>query len=320
MHDLYGKNIAASRKVKIVFRFAKTEILTNTCEYPSKANGVSQVPNNGVAQEKREFAPPVEDQGVCKDRTDFCWDPIVQNCFGSTNVIFTGSKQTLNGYDITALARSSLVGLVQTVKDHITKPTAMARGRVAHLIEWKGWGAHGRGSNTCSMDDVHYSNLTDELKEARFAAGVAEQFAITEATLSAWSSLDAEEVICGSSPSNTVDYLNTDEVYLEDQLSSGSQGFYYSLNVEGSCTVITPVSSYVASLAGEPLQTDMAPTPSSHSGTLTETLPTHNLPNCSSLPATTSCGAELQRTQQSPLHQSHSSNSSSLMEDDVFYN
>ncbi|XP_048471077.1 protein FAM131C [Rhincodon typus] len=297
------------------------EILTTTCEYPSKANDVPQVPSNGVAQEKREAVPSADVHGVCKqDRTDFCWDPIIQNCFGSTNVIFTGSKQTLNGYDITALARSSLVGLVQTVKDHITKPTAMARGRVAHLIEWKGWGAHGRGSNICSMDEVHYSNLTDELKEARFAAGVAEQFAITEATLSAWSSLDAEEVVCSSSPSNTVDYLNTDEVYLEDQLSIGSQGFYYSLNVEGSCTVITPVSSYVASLAGEPLQTDTATIPSSHSGTLTETLP----PNCSSLPATTSCGAELQRTLQrstgSPLHHSHSSNNSSVMEDDVFYN
>ncbi|XP_078414221.1 protein FAM131C isoform X1 [Cetorhinus maximus] len=295
------------------------EILTNTCENPSKASDVPQIP---VAQEKREPPPKAEDREFSKqDRTDFCWEPILQNCFGSTSVIFSGSKQTLNGYDITALARSSLVGLVQTVKDHITKPTAMARGRVAHLIEWKGWGAHGGGCNPCPMDEAHYSSLTDELKEARFAAGVAEQFAITEATLSAWSSLDAEEVIGVSSPSNTVDYLNTDEVYLEDQSLGGSQVFY-SLDVEGPCTVVTPVSSYVASLCGEPVQIDTVQP--SHNGSLTETFLTRDPPNCLSLPETTFCGADLHRTLQqstgSHPHHSHSSNSSSLMEDDVFYN
>ncbi|XP_078094671.1 protein FAM131C [Mustelus asterias] len=296
------------------------EILTNTCENPSKASDVPQVP----VSQKREPPPNTEDHDVCKqDRMDFCWDPIIQNCFGSTNVIFSGSKQTLNGYDITALARSSLVGLVQTVKDHITKPTAMARGRVAHLIEWKGWGSHGRGSNTCPMDEVHYSSLTDELKEARFAAGVAEQFAITEATLSAWSSLDTEEVMGSSSLSNTMDYLNTDEVYLDDQSPSGSQTFY-SLGVEGSCTVVTPVLSYVASLSGEAVQTDMTVVRPSHSGSLAETFVTCDPPTCLSLPETTCRGAELHRTLQqtkgSHLHHSHSSNSSSLMEDDVFYN
>ncbi|XP_067873467.1 protein FAM131C [Heterodontus francisci] len=299
------------------------EILTNTYESPSKASDVPQITSNAVAQEKKE-PPPTADHEVCKqDRTDFCWDPIIQNCFGSTNVIFSGSKQTLNGYDITALARSSLVGLVQTVKDHITKPTAMARGRVAHLIEWKGWGAQRRGCNTCPMDEVHYSNLTDELKEARFAAGVAEQFAITEATLSAWSSLDTEEVVGGSSPSNTVDYLNTDEIYLEDQSPSGSQGFY-SLNAEGPCTVITPVSSYLACLAGEPVQTDMATVRPSQNASLTGISLTHDPPNYLSPPEATSCGAELHRTLRqstgSHAHHSHSSNSSSLIEDDVFYN
>ncbi|GCB68980.1 hypothetical protein scyTo_0008313 [Scyliorhinus torazame] len=258
-----------------------------------------------------------------QDRMDFCWDPIIQNCFGSSNVILSGSKQTLNGYDITALARSSLVGLVQTVKDHITKPTAMARGRVAHLIEWKGWGAHGRGCNTCPMDEAHYSSLTDELKEARFAAGVAEQFAITEATLNAWSSPDAEEVVGGSSLSNTIDYLNTDEMYLEDQSPSGSQAFY-SLSVEGPCTILAPVSSYGASLSGEPVQTDMTTVRPSHNGSLAETFLTCDPPHCLSLPETTSCGAELHRTVRqstsSHPHHSRSSNSSSLMEDDVFYN
>ncbi|XP_038629610.1 protein FAM131C isoform X2 [Scyliorhinus canicula] len=297
------------------------EILTNNCENRSKASDVPQVP---VSQEKRESPQKAEDHEVCKqDRMDFCWDPIIQNCFGSSNVIFSGSKQTLNGYDITALARSSLVGLVQTVKDHITKPTAMARGRVAHLIEWKGWGAHGRGCNTYPMDEAHYFSLTDELKEARFAAGVAEQFAITEATLSAWSSPDAEEVVGGSSLSNTIDYLNTDEMYLEDQSPSGSQTFYPS-SVEGPCTVLAPVSSYGASLSGEPVQTDMTIVQPSHNGSLAETFLTCDPPNCLSLPETTSGGAELHRTVRqstgSHPHHSRSSNSSSLMEDDVFYN
>ncbi|XP_010136835.1 PREDICTED: protein FAM131A-like, partial [Buceros rhinoceros silvestris] len=55
----------------------------------------------------------------------------------------------------------------QVVKEHVTKPTAMAQGRVAHLIEWKG-----RGNS-----------------EER----VAEQFAIAEAKLRAWSSVDGDD-------------------------------------------------------------------------------------------------------------------------------
>uniref|UniRef100_A0A3B4XF62 Family with sequence similarity 131 member C n=1 Tax=Seriola lalandi dorsalis TaxID=1841481 RepID=A0A3B4XF62_SERLL len=92
-------------------------------------------------------------------------------------------------YDIGELATSSLM-LVATIKEHITKPTAMAQGRVAHLIEWKGWGgggeAGGRGggwSGACGKgggwggmgaelqeDEQFYSQMTDEIKEARFAA------------------------------------------------------------------------------------------------------------------------------------------------------
>lgn len=79
-------------------------------------------------------------------------------------------------------------GLVATIKEHITKPTAMAQGRVAHLIEWKGWGGEtGTGGGWCGWsrdgggwggvgamlqeDEQLYSHLTDEIKEARFAAG-----------------------------------------------------------------------------------------------------------------------------------------------------
>lgn len=79
-------------------------------------------------------------------------------------------------------------GLVATIKEHITKPTAMAQGRVAHLIEWKGWGGEtatgggwcgwsrdgggwGGAGATLQEDEQLYSHLTDEIKEARFAAG-----------------------------------------------------------------------------------------------------------------------------------------------------
>ncbi|XP_078235596.1 protein FAM131C isoform X4 [Pogona vitticeps] len=108
------------------------------------------------------------------------------------------------GYNVTALATSSLVGLVQTIKDHITKPTAMARGRVAHLIEWKGWRASQAGWDPTLTGEELYADLTDELKEARFAAGVAEQFAITEATLSAWSSLEEREMDYGGATQEVV--------------------------------------------------------------------------------------------------------------------
>ncbi|XP_047458690.1 protein FAM131C isoform X2 [Mugil cephalus] len=116
-----------------------------------------------------------------------------------------------NHYDIGELATSSLMGLVATIKEHITKPTAMAQGRVAHLIEWKGWGgcgeaggggrgwsgAWGRGGGgwggmeaELQEDEQFYSQMTDEIKEARFAAGVAEQFALAEAAMNVWSMND----------------------------------------------------------------------------------------------------------------------------------
>ncbi|XP_067383053.1 protein FAM131C isoform X2 [Channa argus] len=111
-------------------------------------------------------------------------------------------------YDIAELATSTLMGLVATIKEHITKPTAMAQGRVAHLIEWKGWGgggearggggswsgARGKGGGSwggmeaeLQEDEQFYSQMTDEFKEARFAAGVAEQFALAEAAMNVWS-------------------------------------------------------------------------------------------------------------------------------------
>ncbi|KAK9391936.1 hypothetical protein NXF25_017523 [Crotalus adamanteus] len=54
-------------------------------------------------------------------------------------------------------------------------------------MEWKGWSAP-------PTEEMLYGELTDQLKEARFVAGVAEQFAITEATLSSWPPLNDEEL------------------------------------------------------------------------------------------------------------------------------
>lgn len=130
-----------------------------------------------------------------------------------------GVADKTGGYDVGALATSSLMGLVATVKEHITKPTAMAQGRVAHLIEWKGWGGGGGGDAAggwssawgkggggwggmgadLQEDEQFYSQMTDEIKEARFAAGVAEQFALAEAAMSVWSMDD-----CVDEPTTSV--------------------------------------------------------------------------------------------------------------------
>ncbi|KAJ8367843.1 hypothetical protein SKAU_G00078710 [Synaphobranchus kaupii] len=103
------------------------------------------------------------------------------------------SRRALTIQEIAALARSSLYGISQVVKDHVTKPTAMAQGRVAHLIEWKGWCRPTDSPAALQSDFNSYSDLSEGEQEARFAAGVAEQFAIAEAKLRAWSSVDGDD-------------------------------------------------------------------------------------------------------------------------------
>ncbi|KAJ8265029.1 hypothetical protein COCON_G00141280 [Conger conger] len=125
--------------------------------------------------------------------------PIVKSPQKSSNGSLS-DKKSASGYNVGELATSSLLGLVATIKEHITKPTAMAQGRVAHLIEWKGWssgaGAEGTGYTWggagagLPVEEQLYCHLTDEIKEARFAAGVAAQFALAEAAMCAWSSQD----------------------------------------------------------------------------------------------------------------------------------
>lgn len=69
------------------------------------------------------------------------------------------------------------------MKDKVTKPTAMAQGRVAHMIEWQSWGKPSAGpmgglghsnlqrEKERRMENDAYSDLSDGEKEARFAAG-----------------------------------------------------------------------------------------------------------------------------------------------------
>ncbi|XP_053294403.1 protein FAM131A [Pleuronectes platessa] len=103
------------------------------------------------------------------------------------------SRKSVGIHEFAALARSSLNGISQAVRDHVTKPTSLAQGRVAHLIEWKGWPKPADPPPAAHSQFSSYCHLTEGEKEARFAAGVAEQFAIAEAKLRAWASMDDDD-------------------------------------------------------------------------------------------------------------------------------
>ncbi|XP_041919521.1 protein FAM131A isoform X2 [Alosa sapidissima] len=126
----------------------------------------------------------------CGAGTAHCTSTTVND---DTEDMLPKSRRALTIQEIAALARSSLHGISQVVKDHVTKPTAMAQGRVAHLIEWKGWCKPTDAPHSLENHIHTYSHLSEGEQEARFAAGVAEQFAIAEAKLRAWSSVDGED-------------------------------------------------------------------------------------------------------------------------------
>ena len=69
-------------------------------------------------------------------------------------------------------------GISRSMKDHVTKPTAMGQGRVAHMIEWQGWGKAPaiqpqHSHEAVRRDTDAYSDLSDGEKEARFLAGTS---------------------------------------------------------------------------------------------------------------------------------------------------
>lgn len=67
---------------------------------------------------------------------------------------------------------SPCAGISQAVRDHVTKPTSLAQGRVAHLIEWKGWPKPVDPPPAAHSHFSSYCHLTEGEKEARFAAGI----------------------------------------------------------------------------------------------------------------------------------------------------
>ncbi|XP_072531891.1 uncharacterized protein fam131ba isoform X3 [Salminus brasiliensis] len=155
-----------------------------------------------------------------------------------TTSILPRLKRNSNAYGIGALAKSSLSGVsgvTRSMKDKVTKPTAMAQGRVAHMIEWQSWGKPSAGPIGRSGHNLHrererrlendaYSDLSDGEKEARMAAGVMQQFAISEATLLAWNSMDGES-FCADSNQGSVAHLS--EVN-QESITSRDQPLHHS--------------------------------------------------------------------------------------------
>ncbi|XP_059423429.1 uncharacterized protein fam131bb isoform X2 [Carassius carassius] len=191
-------------------REASLIIFTQNCTESDNKSMFNKIPKTSPAD-----GVPVQKDGEQHGRTDFSWDGINLSMEDTTSILPRLKKQNSNAYGIGALAKSSLTGVSgvsRSMKDKVTKPTAMAQGRVAHMIEWQSWGMQtvgvgGRGAGRTSslhlqqerkLENDAYSDLSDGEKEARFAAGVLQQFAISEATLLAWSSMDGESTSAGS--------------------------------------------------------------------------------------------------------------------------
>ncbi|KAG9355801.1 hypothetical protein JZ751_000643 [Albula glossodonta] len=166
-------------------------------------------------------------------RTDFSWEGINLSMEDTTSILPRLKRNSnSNAYGIGALAKSSLTGVTRSMKDKVTKPTAMAQGRVAHMIEWQSWGkpsAGPEGGAGCTnlhrererrLENDAYSDLSDGEKEARFAAGVMQQFAISEATLLAWNSVEGDS-LCAGSNQGSVAHLsdaNQESITSRDQI------------------------------------------------------------------------------------------------------
>ncbi|KAJ8000047.1 hypothetical protein DPEC_G00200760 [Dallia pectoralis] len=150
-----------------------------------------------------------------------------------TTSILPRLKRNSNAYGIGALAKSSLTGVSRSMKDKVTKPTAMASGRVAHMIEWQSWNTPSTGNEGTTVAKIPtsqrekerrieseiYSELSEGEKEARFTAGLMAQFALSEATLLGWRSME-EDSFCASSNQGSVAHLsetNQESITSRDQ-------------------------------------------------------------------------------------------------------
>ncbi|KAM9434875.1 uncharacterized protein fam131ba isoform 2-T2 [Clarias gariepinus] len=180
-------------------------------------------------------AVPVRKDGEQQGRPEFSWEGINLSMEDTTSIL-PRLKRNSNAYGIGALAKSSLSGVTRSMKDKVTKPTAMAQGRVAHMIEWQSWGKPSAGPiGGARLSNLHrererrlendaYSDLSDGEKEARMAAGVMQQFAISEATLLAWNSMDGES-FCVDSNQGSVAHLS--EVN-QESITSRDQPLHHS--------------------------------------------------------------------------------------------
>ncbi|XP_031442145.1 uncharacterized protein fam131ba isoform X2 [Clupea harengus] len=180
-------------------------------------------------------AVPVRKDGEQQGGAEVSWEGINPSTEDTTSIL-PRIKQKANPYGIGALAKSSLTGVSRTMKDKVTKPTAMAQGRVAHMIEWQSWGKPSAGpEGGVGRNNLHrererriendiYSDLSDGEKEARFAAGVMQQFAISEATLIGWTSME-EDGLCAGSNQGSVAHLS--EVN-QESITSRDQAMHHS--------------------------------------------------------------------------------------------
>ncbi|XP_076864188.1 uncharacterized protein fam131ba isoform X2 [Brachyhypopomus gauderio] len=180
-------------------------------------------------------AVPVRKDGEQHGRAEFSWEGINLSMEDTTSIL-PRLKRNSNAYGIGALAKSSLSGVTRSMKDKVTKPTAMAQGRVAHMIEWQSWGKPSAGpvggaghfnlhrERERRLENDAYSDLSDGEKEARMAAGVMQQFAISEATLLAWNFMDGES-LCADSNQGSVAHLS--EVN-QESITSRDQPLHHS--------------------------------------------------------------------------------------------
>ncbi|KAG7501359.1 hypothetical protein JOB18_047412 [Solea senegalensis] len=177
-------------------------------------------------------AVPVRKDGDQHGRAEFSWEGINLSMEDTTSILPRLKRKTNNSYGIGALAKSSLTGVTRSMKDKVTKPTAMAQGRVAHMIEWQSWGKPsagpqgGAGHNNLQrekerrLENDAYSDLSDGEKEARFAAGIMQQFAISEATLFGWNSMDGESMGANSNQGSVahLSEVNQESITSRDQV------------------------------------------------------------------------------------------------------
>eukprot|EP00063_Salmo_salar_P034617 XP_014009452.1 PREDICTED: protein FAM131B-like isoform X4 [Salmo salar] len=152
----------------------------------------------------------------------------------TTSILPRLKRNNSNNYGIGALAKSSLTGVNRSMKDKVTKPTSMAQGRMAHMIEWQNWDMSVVGPGGVSvprkstaeqemerrLESDAYSDFSDGEKEARFTAGILQQFAISQATLMAWTSMDGESLRSGSNQGSVahLSEVNQESITSRDQI------------------------------------------------------------------------------------------------------